>query len=412
MSWKVTCAMEERMRFIADHEEGLESFADLCRDYGVSRKTGYKWLGRYRESGLAGLGDASRAPRRHPNEIAELVQRRIIELRAAHPTWGPKKLHAWLERHEAGQAWPAVSTMGAILKRHGLSWARKKRNRASPSEHPLQNAESPNQVWCADYKGWFLCGDQQRCYPLTITDAYSRYLLRCQAMRQTETITARAVFEATFREYGMPQAIRTDNGSPFASVGLRGLSRLSVWWLKLGIQLERIEPGEPQQNGRHERMHRTLKAETTKPAGTNLRAQQTRFDRFLEEFNRQRPHEALNFAVPAERYQASPRVYPHRLEEPTYLAAWGTRRVSSNGEITLDYARLFLTEALAHESVGLEPVGDGLWRVWFGSLCLGEVNQRRDWPGTDARRSRWLKLQSPSRLLPLEPTSIIKTEKL
>jgi putative transposase len=222
MAWEETCVMEQRFRFLEAYAEEWGTLAELCRQYGVSRKTGYKWVARYQEAGLGGLGNQSRAPQRHPNEIAEGVQRRIIELRAEHPTWGPKKLHAWLERHETAQVWPARSMIGAILKRHGLSWARKKRNHAWPSEFPLQHAEAANQVWCADYKGWFLCGGQHRCYPLTITDAYSRYLLRCQSMRQTETETARAVFEATFREYGMPEAIRTDNGSPFASTGLQG----------------------------------------------------------------------------------------------------------------------------------------------------------------------------------------------
>lgn len=408
MPWKVTCVMEQRFQLVKEYEEEIGSLAELCRQYGISRKTGYKWVSRYQESGLVGLQDESRAAQHHPNEVPAVVQRRIVELRARHPTWGPKKLHAWLERREPAQAWPAVSTMGAILKRQGLSWARKKRNHATPSDLPLQHAKGANQVWCADYKGWFLCGGQQRCYPLTITDAYSRYLLRCQSMRQTETETARAVFEATFREYGMPDAIRTDNGSPFASTGLHGLSRLSVWWLKLGIRLERIEPGEPQQNGRHERMHRTLKAETTRPAARTLRLQQNVFDRFLQEFNHERPHEALAFAVPAEFYQASLRAYPDRLEPVSYPPTMEARLVSKNGDLCLDYARLFLTHSLAGEWVGLEPVADGCWRVWFAALCLGEVNQRRDWRGPANRRTRWLKLQSPSGLLSPEPPSILE----
>jgi len=229
MSWKVTCVMEERFRLIEAWKPEEAGMAELCRRFGVSRKTGYKWLARYEEAGMEGLQDLSRVPHQHPSQVASKVEERVLELQRAHPSWGPKKLYGWLTRREPEIHWPAQSTIGEILQRHGLSWARRPRRRATPSQQPLAHAGGANQVWCADYKGWFVYGNGQRCYPLTITDAYSRFLLRCQAMMQAETVSAQRVFEAAFREYGLPEAIRTDNGSPFATVGVEGLSRLSVW---------------------------------------------------------------------------------------------------------------------------------------------------------------------------------------
>lgn len=403
MTWKVTCVMEERFRLIEACEREEGSLTELCRRFGVSRKTGYKWLARYEEAGMEGLQDLSRAPHQHPNQVASEVEERVLELRREHPSWGPKKLYTWLARREPEIHWPARSTMGEIVQRHGLSWARRPRRRATPSQQPLAHAGGPNQVWCADYKGWFVYGNGQRCYPLTITDAYSRFLLRCQAMQQSETVSAQRVFEAAFREYGMPEAIRTDNGSPFATVGVEGLSRLSVWWIKLGIRPERIEPGEPQQNGRHERMHRTLKAETTQPAARNRRAQQERFDRFQAEYNHERPHEALDFAVPSTYYAPSSRPFPDRLTEADYPSHFEVRRVSHNGDIRWDYARMSLGRALSGERVGLEPARENWWRVWFHGVCLGVFDERMGGIRGSQRRVGWLKLQSPSGLLPLEP---------
>jgi transposase InsO family protein len=393
---------------MAEIEQGEESVSELCRQYSVSRKTAYKWLKRYREKGAEGLGDRSRAPHHHPNQVAGEIEERVLELRSERPSWGPKKLWAWLEEHEPEKRWPAPSTMGEILKRHGMTRKQKKRRRAVPSAGPLSPAEGANAVWCADYKGWFVCGNGQRCYPLTISDGYSRYLLGCQALPRSETRSARRIFTAAFRNYGLPTVIRTDNGAPFATVGPTGLSRLSVWWIRLGIQPERIQPGRPQQNGQHERMHRTLKAETAQPPQYNLRAQQKLFDRFREEFNEQRPHEALDLVPPAHYYEPSPRNYPERLPELSYPAEFQTRMVDHRGAIRWDYARVFLGRGLAGEPVGLEPIGDGRWRVWYSFFEVGEFDERVDITARGKRRRSWLRLQSPSGLPTPEPATPAK----
>ena len=259
--------MEEKLRFIFEHELQERTMTELCQRYEITRQTGYVWLRRYREAGVAGLIEESRAAHRHGNQMPEEIEQRVLGLRQAHMRWGPRKLKRILERDEPGPHWPAASTIGALLQREGLVVPRRKRWRTAPYTQPLAHADGPNRVWCADFKGWFRTGDGERIDPLTITDAYSRYLLRCQAVEKTDTVRARAIFEAAFREYGMPQAIRTDNGVPFASSAVGGLSRLAVWWMKLGIVPERIQAGHPEQNGRHERMHRTLKQETAQTGG-------------------------------------------------------------------------------------------------------------------------------------------------
>lgn len=268
--------------------------------------------------------------------MLEEVEDAIVDARGKHPYWGPLKLHAWLERTAPEIQWPAPSTMGEILRRHGLAVPQKKRPKAAPNTEPLKHAAGPNLVWCADFKGWFRCQDGSRCDPLTISDAYSRFLLRCQAAKHPDLWYTKPLFEATFREYGLPARIRIDNGSPFASVGIGGLSELSVWWIKLGIRPERIEPGKPSQNGRHERMHRTLKQETAQPPRSNLREQQRAFDDFRQEYNYQRPHEALQGKTPAECYQASSRPYHGRIRELAYPADFEVRQVSDGGQITLE----------------------------------------------------------------------------
>jgi transposase InsO family protein len=285
--------MEEKVRFVVEYEQDHYNMTELCQRYGIARETGYVWLRRYRERGLSGLVELNRAALRHSNQTPRETEQAVLELRQAHMRWGPRKLKRVLERDQTHQRWPAASTIGELLKREGLVVGRKKRRRTAPYTEPLAHADGPNRVWCTDFKGWFRTGDGGRVDPLTITDAYSRYLLRCQGVEKTDTPRTRAIFEAAFREYGMPQAIRTDNGAPFASTAVGGLSRLSVWWMKLGIVPERIEAGHPEQNGRHERMHRTLKQETAQPAAANRRAQQRAFDGFREEYNEQRPHEAL-----------------------------------------------------------------------------------------------------------------------
>jgi transposase InsO family protein len=282
-----------------EHERGLWTMAELCRIYGIARETGYYWWRRYRRGGLEGLRDLGRAAQRHPNQTPAAIEQAVLELRRAHMTWGPRKLKRVLERDDGERPWPAASTMGTMVAREGLVVPRKKRRRAPPYTQPFASADAPNRVWCADFKGWFRTADGERIDPLTLSDACSRYLLRCQAVEKADTQRVQAIFEAAFREHGMPQAMRTDNGAPFASRAIAGLSRLAVWWMKLGIVPERIAAGHPEQNGRHERMHRTLKQETASPPTTNRRAQQRAFDRFRQQYNQVRPHEALAMQTPA-----------------------------------------------------------------------------------------------------------------
>lgn len=371
MPWRETSVMEERYRFVKDALGYLGHFTELCAIYGISTKTGYKWVARYEKGGKDSLTDRSRAPKEHTNQVSAKIENAIIDVRLAHATWGPKKLRALLQKKRAKQTWPALSTMAEIIKRNGLSVRRKYRRRTPASSQPFLGCDDSNRVWCADYKGWFTTQDGQRCDPLTITDGFSRYLLRCQIVESLSNEVARGVFETTFREYGLPAAIRTDNGTPFASRGLAGLSRLSVWWVRLGIQPERIKPGKPQQNGRHERMHLTLKKETAQPPAHNLRAQQRRFDVFCQEYNHVRPHEALGMKPPASLYRSSPRPYPARLPELEYGSEFEDRRVGSNGEFKWKGNKIHLSEILQGERIGLLPCHDRYWRVYLGSLSLG-----------------------------------------
>ncbi len=368
MGWKETRVQDERLRFVQEVLTREDAMAAVCRRFGVSRKTGYKWLDRFAQQGVAGLADQSKAPKRQAQAFPAEIEREILALRARYPTWGEDKLKARLERTNPDINWPAHSTIGALLKRHGLTHPGKRRRHATPSSK-LTSAKAPNQVWAIDFKGWFDTGDGKRCDPLTISDTASRYLLRCQRVARSDTAHVRPLMEATFREYGLPTRILSDNGPPFASTGLAGLSRLSVWWIRLGIQLQRIDPGHPEQNGRHERMHRTLKAETATPPERNLRAQQRAFDRFRQIYNQERPHESLAMATPASVYQPSWRPYPERLPELEYPDRMLPRRVQSKGDIGLLGRQLFLSETLAGETVGLEEHEHG-WAVWFGPLEL------------------------------------------
>jgi len=368
MPWKVSGVVEERTGFIRDYERGLWTMTELCRHYGIARKTGYKMLARWQAQGLEGLKELSRAPRRHPNQTPVEIEERVLELRRAHMRWGPRKLRELLRR--AGMATPAASTIGELLKREGLVVERRKRRKTPPYTQPFASAAGPNQVWCADFKGWFRTGDGQRIDPLTITDAHSRYLLRCQATEKADTEAVRAICEAAFREYGMPCAIRSDNGAPFASRAVAGLSRLAVYWMKLGIVPERIEPGHPEQNGRHERMHRTLKEETTVPAAANRRAQQKVFDRFRREYNEERPHEALGMQTPSSAYRPSLREYPVRVPEPEYDAGLEVRRVQHHGGFNWKGREVFLTETLEGERIGLERVDERYWCVHFAAFPI------------------------------------------
>ncbi len=363
--------VEERARFALEYESGECNLAELCREYGIARKTGYKWLERFAEHKLEGLQDLSRAPVRHPNQTAREVEQQVVELRQAHMRWGPRKLRRYLQQRRPARVWPAASTIGELLKRAGLVIPRKQRRRTPPYTQPLAAADGPNRVWCADFKGWFRTQDGERIDPLTITDAHSRYLLRCQAVEKTDTARVQAILEAAFREYGMPQAIRTDNGAPFASRALAGLSRLAVWLMKLAIVPERIQPGHPEQNGRHERMHRTLKEETASPPAANRRAQQRAFDRFRQEYNEERPHEALHQQTPGSVYESSPRAYPERVREPEYDSGMEVRKVRDRGDISWQgHRHVFVSEALIGEHVGLEQLDERYWCMYFAAFPI------------------------------------------
>ena len=365
--------MEERFRFVEDWKREEESVAELCRRYGVSRPTGYKWLRRYEEGGVEALRDQSRATQTHPNQVLPEVEDTVVATRGEHPRWGPEKLRAFLRRQAPEIHWPASSTIGEILQRHGLVTARKRRRRATPSTTPLAHATAANVVWCTDFKGWWSCDDGQRCYPLTLTDACSRYLLRCQAMPNQEGWRIRPIYEAAFREYGLPDRMRNDNGTPFASVGLAGLSELSVWWIKLGIWPERIEPGKPNQNGRHERMHLTLKQEAPGTPAANLRVQQRMLDQFRRSYNEERPHAALGQKTPAECYHEARRSYPSRLAEVEYPSDYVVRRVDPSGGFRWRNDGVYATRALAGERIGLKETDDGRWRVYFSFYEIGEL---------------------------------------
>jgi putative transposase len=347
----------------------------LCAGFGISRETGYVWLRRYRQLGLGGLVELNRAPLRHPNQTAVSIEEAILGLRQAHMTWGPRKLKRILERDQPGRVWPATSTVGEIVKRAGLVVARKKRRRTEPYTEPLKHAVESNRVWCADFKGWFKSRDGARIDPLTISDAWSRYLLRSQAVEKTDTERVRAIFEAAFREHGLPWAMRTDNGPPFASPAVGGLSRLAVWWIKLGIMPERIQAGHPEQNGRHERMHRTLKLDLRR--AEDWRGQQLELDRFRHDYNHVRPHETLGMQTPASVYEPSPRPYPERVPEVEYPDTMLVRTIRSHGHFRWNKHDVFLSEVLWGEPVGLLPVDEDLYTVYFAHVPLACFDSRR-----------------------------------
>lgn len=369
--------MCERAAFLRAHqEEGQESMATLCRRFGISRKTGYKWLERYEQEGKEGLLEHSRASYSHPNQTPREVERAIIKIRQAH-NWGPKKIVSKMAETWPPEAIPALSTIGYILARNGLVVHRRLRRRCSPSSQPLAHAVDSNVVWCADFKGWFCTADGSRIDPLTVTDARSRYLLGCQGMcGKSDTEHVMAIFETLFRTYGLPERIRTDNGAPFASTGLAGLSRLSVWWMRLGIMPERIRPGTPSENGRHERFHLTLKQDTAAPPATTPRKQQQAFDRFRTYYNEERPHEALGQVPPAKVYSCSPRPFPERLPKPEYDDDMVVRQVRGGGQMKWKGFDVPVTRALDYQKIGLRQYDDGLWHVFFGMTCIGFFDER------------------------------------
>jgi putative transposase len=404
MPWKETCAVEERLAFIKDVLRRDLGKSELCRRYGISRPTGDKWIDRFVDHGMDGLKDLVSSPHHHPNQVPEELAEMLLALRRAHMTWGPKKLRAYLEQRYSTMNWPWPSTIGQLLRLNGLAVGRKRRPRTPAYTQPFAGCGKPNRTWCGDFKGQFRTGNST-CYPLTITDAFSRYLLRCQGMPRPCTTPTVSIFESAFREYGLPEAIRSDNGAPFASNAIGGLSRLSVWWVKLGIVPERIKPGHPEQNGRHERMHLTLKQETASPPRSSMRSQQQRFDAFRQEYNQQRPHEALEQRTPADAYQASPRGYPSRLPEPEYGQNTLVRYVRKSGEIKWQGQRMYLGQVLAGENVGLEPILDGFWLVNFYKMPIGVMDDRRRkvWNMETAKTKGWLPvnaLPSPFRCAP------------
>ncbi|MBC7173685.1 MAG: IS481 family transposase [Polyangiaceae bacterium] len=369
MPWKEQRVVDQREVFVRTYLRGIVPMAELCREHGITRKTGYKWVQRYHEGGMPNLMDRSRAPHSRSNAVAEEVVEAIVALRKKRPTWGARKLLAVLERKDAKVSWPAASTVAEILSRHGLVMPRKRRQRTPLSTQPLAAAREPNDIWCADYKGKFRL-DRRYCHPFTITDAASRYVLCCFDTGTESTEPTKAACERAFREYGLPRRIRSDNGSPFATRGVGGLSALSVWWVKLGILPERIEPGKPQQNGRHERMHRTLKNEAV-VTGSRADAQQAAFDRWRDDFNRERPHEAIGNRPPAEVYRPSPRRFPDEVGDPEYPEDFEVRRVRANGRARCASLDFSLGTVLRNEAVGIEPIDDGRFQLWFGPIYLG-----------------------------------------
>ena len=373
MPWRECNHMDERLRFVARLLDG-EKMAVVCREFGISRKTGYKIFGRYKDYGLRGLEDRARSPYRHPNRLPFQVEKAILRMKQDHPSWGAPKIREKLVKDYPVVKPPASSTIHAVLDRHGLVKRRKpRRYRAQGTD--LRDARAPNALWCADYKGQFRLGNHRYCYPLTITDYRSRYLLACEALESTKEAGAFPVFERVFQEFGLPTAIRTDNGIPFASPhALFGLSRLSVWWLRLGIAIERIKPGHPQQNGRHERMHLTLKKEATRPPGYNFLQQQGRFDDFIEVYNHDRPHQGLGGKYPAEVYTPSPREY-YRPQVPEYPFADRTILVTQCGRICVGRRKINLSTVFSGQYVGITEVSDSIWLVTFMEYDLGFFDQ-------------------------------------
>jgi putative transposase len=369
MAWKECHVVDERLRFIARLLDG-EKMARLCAEFGISRKTGYKIYDRYQDCGVAGLSDRSRRPYRHANQLPMQVEKWIVRLKKEYPDWGAPKIRERLRHRCPELQCPAISTVHAVLDRHGLV-TRKRARRARAQGTALSRPAQPNDLWCADYKGEFLLGDHRYCYPLTVTDFASRYLLACEALSTTKETFAFSVFERAFKDFGLPRAIRTDNGVPFASAhALYGLSKLSVWWLRLGIQLERIRPGHPEQNGRHERLHLTLKTEATRPAAANVLQQQARFDTFLHRYNHERPHQALDMQVPGERYTSSPRPYQGVGELAYPFHDW-TAIVTRCGRICYKRRKVNLSQVFAGQRVGVKQVSDRVWLVSFMQYDLG-----------------------------------------
>ena len=377
MPWKESVTMDERLRFVRDALGDRFTMSELCARYGVSRRIGYKWLARYDTDGRRGLVDRSRAPQHCPHKLGDAMVELLVAAREAHPHWGARKLLTVLARkHPRIAHWPAPSTVADLLARRGLV---QKRRRRRASAHPgvvRPTTAAPNDLWTADFKGQFRTGDGTYCYPLTIADQHTRFLLACRGVLSTQSVTARPVFERSFREYGLPIAIRTDNGVPFATQAIHGLSYLNVWWMRLGIVHQRIRPGCPQENGAHERMHRTLKRQAIKPVRASCTAQQRNFDAFRHEYNEERPHERLNQETPASHYVRSPRLYPERLPPLEYPAHFVVKKITTGGTFRFQHKLLYLANAMVDQHIGLEETDDGIWAIHFNTVLLATFDER------------------------------------
>ena len=376
MPWRETAPMKERMRFVTDREHGLYSMVELCARYGVSRKTGYKWADRYERDGPDGLREQSRAPHQCPHRISTEVAAAICAGRRQHTSWGPDKILHWLKRRQPELELPATSTAGDLLARRGMVRKRRRRRHYTHPGVVPPTTHRPNDLWTADFKGHFRTRDGVYCYPLTVADQHTRYLLGCHGLLSTKGQGVRPLFDRLFRDYGLPRAIRTDNGVPFATTGIHGLSQLNVWWIRLGIQHQRILPASPQQNGAHERMHRTLKAATAHPPQQHLPAQQRAFNRFRTLYNDERPHQFLGGRTPASLYHPSPRPYTGGLPPIEYPGHYIPKRVTNAGTIRFKTRLLFIATSLKQQVVGLEEVADGVWSIYFCNVLLARVDER------------------------------------
>jgi transposase InsO family protein len=384
MPWSQTDVTKERVKFVLEWERrwkethgGRVDLAELCRMFGISRPTGYLWVARFREAGhdVRAMQERSRRPLSNPRAVSLAIEEAVVAARRERPRWGARKLRTWLVDRHPGRVWPSASCIASILKRRGLAVPRRRRRHVVPLTQPFAACDRPNAVWCVDFKGWFRTANGDKCQPLTVIDAYSRLLLRCEAVEAADGQHVRSVFDSAFREYGLPLAIRSDNGPPFASTGAGGLTALNVWWLRLGIRLERITPGKPQQNGRQERFHLTLKLDV--PTEKDLRSQQRAFDLYRVDYNEERPHEALGQKAPATAYQRSRRSYPRPLERIEAAPWCHSAAVDQNGAIRWRNRRIHISHALALESVALAPSGRGRWEVSYGPIDLGTIDDDR-----------------------------------
>ena len=376
MPWQELSPVDLRVRFISEYLSGLFTMTDLTAQYGISRKTGYKWLERYQAAGPGALADRSRRPHAHPAATDTKVVDALLAVRQRHPRWGAKKLLGIVRPQDPARAWPSRSTVCDLLRRHGYIVPRRRRRSVPHGSHALAPITRPNATWTTDFKGEFRTRDGAYCYPLTLRDGFSRYVLRCDALLSRNVVATRHRFERAFAEFGLPDRIRSDNGGPFAGPGLGRLSRLNVWWIRLGIVPERIALGHPEQNGSHEQFHAVLKAETTRPPAATASAQQRRFARFCREYNDVRPHESLGDRPPATFYEPSPRPLPARLPALEYAGHLEVRRVSTCGAMSWRGAAVFLTEVLAGEYVALEEVDDGVWTLYLGAIPLARFHER------------------------------------